>query len=76
MTMGCVEVWSTAFSVCVALASLECSVRLTLMAVWEWTVLEMVSVQCEYGMCVCVCVCVQGPQFKGIISLKVNSGTY
>ena len=50
--MGCVEMWSTAFSVHVTLASLECSV--TSVTVWEWTVVEMVSVQC---VCVCVCVC-------------------
>ena len=59
VTMGYVEMWSTAFSVGVALASPECSVRLTLMTVWEWTVLEMVGAQC-------VCVCV----FRGL-NLKV-----
>ena len=60
--------WSTAFGVRVALASLECFVRLTLsmMAVHahrrEWTVVEM------HVVCVCVCMCVgiQEPQFEGI----------
>ena len=53
VTMGCVETWSTAsFSVCVTLASLECSVRLTSMTVWEWTVVEMVSIG---TMCMYVC---------------------